>query len=174
MNLDFSAIRGLVQNPSLDLVKAGWDRLHRLPGGKVLFSRAVGRFAPYSGSIPFLVEELGPGRARISLHESRRVQNHLQSIHAIALANLAELAGNLALLYAMPPGARFIVTELKMEYLQKARGRIEARCIAPIPSSNERRAYEIPVEIFDGQGTLVTRCQITSLVGPKKRASDGL
>lgn len=174
MKLDFSALRSRVKDVDLNLIKRGWDQLNRLPGGKVLFSRAVGRVAPYSGSIPFVVEELSAGYACISLVESRPVRNHLRSIHAIALANLAELSGNLALSYGMPDDARFIVTELKMEYLKKARGRIEARCHAPVPSSNETRSYEITVEIFDASETLVSRCLLTSLVGPRKRTGDGV
>ncbi len=176
MKLDFPSLSSRLKDlKDLDInfVKSGWDRLHGLPGGKHIFSRAVGRVAPYSGSIPFVVEELSAGYSRISLVESGPIRNHLGSIHAIALANLAELSGNLALAYGMPSDARFIVTELKMEYLKKARGRIEARCQTAIPSSSDRRSYEIEVEIFDANQSLVSRCLLTSLVGPRKAKVHG-
>ena len=46
--------------PALRLLSQ-WQRLHRLPGGRWLFSRLIGLFVPYTGSIGARVETLAPG-----------------------------------------------------------------------------------------------------------------
>ena len=65
-----------------------WRRLEPLPGGKWLFARMLGRSVPYTGSIGARIELLEPGHAQVSLRDHRAVRNHLNCIHAIALANL--------------------------------------------------------------------------------------
>jgi acyl-coenzyme A thioesterase PaaI-like protein len=149
-------------------VREGWDRLAKLPGGQRLFSRLVGTAAPYTGSIDGQVVELRRGYSRVLLRDRRKVRNHLNCVHAIALANLAELCGNVALAYSMPDDARFIVAGLSMEYIKKARGTITAECHCPIPETNERQEYEVIVEMKDDAGELVTRCTLQTLVGPRK------
>src|SRR5262245_61906775 len=109
-------------------LRTAWDRLGRLPGGPALFSRLVGWMAPYTGSIGARVVELRRGYARAVLPDRRAVRNHLRSVHAIALANLAELTGNAALAYSLPDDARFIVAGMSIEYVKKARGTITGEC----------------------------------------------
>ena len=109
-----------------NVLRDSWDMLAVLPGGKVVFSELIGRLAPYSGSIGARVVNLRRGYAEVTLREHRAVQNHLRSIHAIALVNLAEIAGNVAFAYSMPDDARFIVANLSINYHKKARGLIRA------------------------------------------------
>lgn len=163
--------------PSLDgdrnLLRDAWNLLGGLPGGKILFSRLVGRLAPYSDTIRARVTVLRPGFCQIEIDDQPSVRNHLASIHAVALVNLAELAGNIALAYALPNDARFIVAGLSIEYLKKARGTITATSECPMPSSNQRLEYEVPVIMTDSAGEVVARATLRSLVGPKRAPTSG-
>lgn len=150
------------------LVKTTWDRLSGLPGGKRLFSRFVGRAAPYTSTIGAVVTNVSPGHARVVLEDRKAVRNHLDCVHAIALCNLAELTGNVALAYSMPEDSRFIVAGISIEYLKKARGTITGECEMPPVSSSERREYEVPVVMRDPSGDVVATATLRTLVGPKR------
>jgi acyl-coenzyme A thioesterase PaaI-like protein len=152
-----------------NLIREAWDRLGPMPLGDRVFSKMIGLLAPYSGSVGARVVELRPGYSRVVLRDRRAVRNHLTSVHAIALANLAELTGNVALAYSLPDDARFIVAGLDIEYIAKARGTITAICDQDLPQTNEKHEYPVIVEMFDQKNTLVARATLRSLVGPKKR-----
>ena len=111
-----------------NVIREAWDRLHRLPGGKRLFSKIVGRAAPYTGTIDARVLELRDGFSRVEMEDRPGLRNHLKSVHAIALVNLAEITGNVAISYCQPNDARFIVAGLSIDYVKKARGRIVGAC----------------------------------------------
>lgn len=143
-----------------------WSRLENVPGGRALFSRFVGEFAPYTGTIGARIVELRLGYAKVEMEDRRRVRNHLRSVHAIALANLAEVTGNIAMAYAMPDNARFIVAGMSIDYVKKARGTITGECHCPVPEGNEKRTYEVPVVMRNSQGEEVARATLRTLIGP--------
>lgn len=146
-------------------IREGWQHASRVPGGRRVFSRLLGVAIPYTGSIGAEVLTLEPGYAKVQLDERRAIRNHLSSIHAIALANLGELTGNLALACALPDDGRFIVTKLAIDYKKKARGRIIAECRCDPPSSAERREYELRIALRDASGADVAEVVLTTLVG---------
>lgn len=150
-----------------NLIRDAWDLLSGMPGGKLVFSRLIGRLAPYTGTIEARISVLRSGHAEVQMHDRRAVRNHLDCLHAVALANLAELAGNVALAYSMPDDARFIVSGMELEYLKKARGTITAVGQSPVPPSSARAAYDVTVSLRDASGAEVARAVLHSLVGPK-------
>ena len=166
-----SALVRSLPRPGGNRVREAWDLLSVLPGGKVLFSRLVGRMAPYTGTIQAQVRVLRTGYAEVEMADRRAVRNHLDCVHAIALANLAELAGNVALFYSMPDDARFIVSGIDIEYVKKARGTITAIGEPPVPPTSARAAYDVPVTLRDQSGDEVAHAVLHSLVGPKRGAT---
>ena len=165
----FLRAEALTTQSKTNIVREAWDRLSPLPGGKRLFSRLVGSLAPYTATIGAVVRELGNGYAKVTLGDRRAVRNHLSCVHAVALANMVELTGNLALAYSLPDDARFIVAGMSLDYVKKARGTITGECrIPPIPS-NARSEYEVAVTLTDPSGDVVVKGSLRTLVGPKQR-----
>jgi len=152
---------------SRNLLRDLWNLLSGMPAGKAVFSRLVGRVAPYTGSIHATVTVLRAGYAEVQMPDRRAVRNHLDCVHAIALANLAELAGNVALMYSLPDDARFIVGGMDIAYTKKARGMITAVGESPIPRTAGRAQYDVSVSLRDAGGDEVARAVLHSLVGPK-------
>jgi acyl-coenzyme A thioesterase PaaI-like protein len=150
----------------VERLRSTWQSLSPKPGGKFVFSKLFGRFIPYSGSVRPEILELAPGRAVIAIADRRAVRNHLDSVHAVALANLGEMSTGLALTFGMPAAARSILVLLSCEYLKKARGRLVATCEAPAVASTEARDYEVVSVIRDEHGDTVARARAVWKVGP--------
>ncbi len=151
---------------TLQILRETWNRLGVMPGGKRAFSKLVGTMAPYTGSISPEVLELERGFSRVQMKDRRGVRNHLKSVHAVALMNLAEAASGLAFVYGLPPKTRAILTGLSIDYLKKARGTLIAECRCDPPTTNDRQECEIEVVTRDASGEIVTRARAKWLVGP--------
>ena len=146
-----------------------WARLAGRPGGKRVFSAVIGRMAPYTGSIGARVEELRPGYARWTLHDRRALRNHLNSIHAVALVNLAEVTSGTAMLMTLSPGTRGIVTSLETSFVKKARGRLTAECHCEIPPITGDTQIAVHAEIRDEAGDVVATATVNWLVSRRER-----
>src|SRR5713226_8333600 len=155
-----------MDSPGARIIRV-WQRLSPLPGGAWLFSRLLGWWAPYTGTLGARVLELCPGCAKVELRERRRVRNHLNSIHAIALANFGDVASGLSMMTALPYGARAIVTHLSMEYLKKARGRLVAEGLSmPVPAVTYDTDHLVYADIRDQAGEVVARATVRWRLSP--------
>ena len=143
-----------------------WQFWSPKPGGKWLFSRMVGWMAPYSGSISAKVIELQPGHGVVELNDRRKVRNHLRSVHAIALINLAEMVTGLTLMNSLPPGMRGILTGINMQYHVKARGKLTATCDCAVPAQHESKEIALEGEIKNQAGEVVATATANWLIGP--------
>jgi len=143
-----------------------WNRLQPLPFGTWLFSRMVGVMVPYTGSIGAHIRELAPGQARVTLRDRRKVRNHLDCVHAVALINLGEVTSGLAMMTALPPGVRGIVTGLSVEYLKKARGTLTARSTPTVPPVRATVETVVVADIEDSAGEVVARTHVTWRLSP--------
>jgi acyl-coenzyme A thioesterase PaaI-like protein len=165
----FFSAEALTTESKTNFTRDVWNRLERVPGGKLLYSRIIGRLAPYTGTVGATVQELREGYSRVTMPDRRGVRNHLSCIHAVALANLVELTGNLALGYSLPDDARFIVSGMSLDYVKKARGPITGECRIPAIETSVKKEYEIPVTLRDEGGDVVVEGTLRTLVGPKER-----
>lgn len=147
-----------------------WRTLNALPGGRWLFGVAVKLLIPYTGSVSPRVEVLEPGHARISIRQRRRLEQHLGSIHAVALANVAEFASGAAMSTGLPAGYRGIVTKMQMEYFKKARGVVTAEATTALPDLSVEANHDFTADIHDEAGDLVARATVTWRLGPVRQS----
>jgi acyl-coenzyme A thioesterase PaaI-like protein len=138
-----------------------FNRLKSLPGGTRLFSIAVCKTAPYFGSISPHVEELKSGYARVSLRKQRKVENHFRTVHAIAMCNMAELAGGLMTDASIADGARWIPVGMTVEYRKKAGSDLVAIARGDDIDWHSNGNIVVPVEISDCEQNIVFTAAIT-------------
>src|SRR5688572_31091450 len=97
-----------------------WIRVQRSGFGRWLFARTVSRRAPYFGTIKPKFLDLQPKLCRVSMRKRRAVENHIGTVHALAMGNLCELAAGMCTEVTIPVGMRWIPRGLTIEYLAKA------------------------------------------------------
>jgi acyl-coenzyme A thioesterase PaaI-like protein len=160
----------LSKKSATEVILSAWNRLRPIPGGVWLFNQLLRIFNPYSGSIRAYVNELQPGYVQTELRDQRRIRNHLNSIHALALANLGELTSGLALLSCLPANVRGIPIKISTDYFKKARGKLLAECHTSISEDlstlKETMDYEVSAEIVDEDGDVVSRTVVNWRLGP--------
>jgi acyl-coenzyme A thioesterase PaaI-like protein len=121
---------------------------------------------PYSGSVGPRIRVLEPGHAVVEISGRRSNRNHLGSVHAIALVNLAEITSGLAMMAGLPPTVRGIVTNLSMTYHKKARGTIRGVAHVTVPTVSADLDFDVRAECFDADGTLVATGNVRWRLGP--------
>ena len=94
------------------------------------------------------------------------MRNHLKSIHAVALVNLAEVVSGLAMLTGLPSTLRAIVVGLSIEYVKKARGTLTAESTVVLPEITQSQEIHVRAVVRDADGDEVARATVRWLVGP--------
>ena len=150
-------------------VLASYRRLSSKPGGRWLFSKLVCFKAPYFASIAPRIEVLEPGRGVATFAHRRRVTNHIGTVHAIALCNLAVFVGGLTCDVSIPASMRWIPKGMTVAYLKKAVGTMRATATPAFPPRESAEGYELPFEVVveNPQGEAVSKATIAMWVSPK-------
>jgi acyl-coenzyme A thioesterase PaaI-like protein len=114
---------------------------------------------------------LESGRCEGHIAHRRRVTNHIGTVHAIALCNLAELTAGLMVDASLPKGMRWIPKGMVVKYLAKATGTQHAVATPAQAIVSAEAGYALPVnvQVRDTAGTMVFEARIDMWVSPIKR-----
>ena len=152
------------------------DNLSKLPAGMDMaaISFAVGKLVKSAGTSGVEFVTLTSSTVHVRVRNRKKVQNHIGSVHAAAMALLAETATGIVVGMNVPDDRIPVIKTLKVDYLKRAKGDMEA--IATLtPEDIERiRTTEkgdivVPVTVTDGEGKEPIACEMTWAWVPKRR-----
>lgn len=148
-----------------------WRRCAPTRVGRWLFARIVCRRAPYFSTITPRFLELRPGCSRVSMPKRRMVENHIGTVHAIAMANLVELAAGMVTEVTIPPAMRWIPRGMTIEYRRRAESDLVATARLERTEWPSSQDAGVPVSVHDAGGTEVVRAVVTMYVTPRRDAA---
>src|SRR3954464_11671339 len=147
-----------------------WTRMQPTKFGRWLFARTVSKRAPYFGTIKPRFLDLQPRLCRVSMRKRRAVENHIRTVHALAIGNLCELAAGLCTEVTIPVGMRWIPRGMTIEYLGKATTDVMATARLDKTEWAGAENVAVPVTVTDTSGKEVVRAVISMYVSPPKDA----
>ncbi|NRA65195.1 MAG: DUF4442 domain-containing protein [Pseudobacteriovorax sp.] len=148
-----------------------WKSLAKKPFGKVVFSQLVCQKAPYFRTIHPRFETLEPGSCTVSMKKRRSVCNHLGTVHAIAMCNMAELAAGTMTDVTVPSSHRWIPKSMSVEYLKKATTDLKATAtLTESPKfTQDKEIAVVDVSIASSDQTVVMTAKIDMHISPKTK-----
>jgi acyl-coenzyme A thioesterase PaaI-like protein len=146
-------------------------------GDLAALNQALWSFIPFNGPHGFCVEELGEDFVKTRAPYKKENFNHIQGIHACAIATIAEFSSGLLLLSKVDPlQYRLIMAKMAVEYHYQAKQdtfavtyltaeQIEREIIAPLREVDSL-LRGMMTEVRDHDGNLVATAQITWQIKP--------
>ena len=105
-----------------------YTKVSKLPQGRRIFSLLFSQKAPYFATVRPRFVELRPHYAELSIRKRRGVQNHIGTVHVIAICNGLEAAMGALAEATVPSDKRWIPKGMEVSYTAKATSDIT--CIA--------------------------------------------
>ncbi|KAA1420641.1 DUF4442 domain-containing protein [Mumia zhuanghuii] len=122
-----------------------YKRISALPLGDRLFGLAFSLKAPYFRTVRPRVREMRPHRAELVLPKRWGVQNHIGTVHAIAVCNGLEAAMGLLAEATVPKGYRWLPKGMDVAYLAKSTS--DLVCVAETTEADWANAPEVDVTV---------------------------
>ena len=143
-----------------------YERCLKLPFGRKIFSTMFARKAPYFSTIKPLVTELKPNFCQLKFKKRKAVQNHIGTVHAIAVCNGMEMAMGALAEASIPKHLRWIPKGMNVQYLAKTDSDVTIEAMAS-ESTWQSGEQPISVEAKRNDGTVVAAGSIIIYVSEK-------
>lgn len=134
----------MTQRPDNALMKR-YRQLEQWPGGRKLFTLAVCRRAPYFSTVRPRLLTLEQDFCSALIQKRRAVENHIRTLHVIAICNGLEFAMGVMAEVSIPPHLRWIPKGMEVRYTGKADSdiRVEAR----VEDGAWEHGPDVPVQV---------------------------
>jgi acyl-coenzyme A thioesterase PaaI-like protein len=148
----------------------------RLPEGvrTTILSTAFGKVVPMVGTGGIRYEVVSPEQVVCTIKNRRPMQNHIKSLHAVAMALLAETATGFVVGVNLPDDKMPLIKSLKLDYKKLAKGDMKA--VATLTEEQRQKILTepkgevlVPVVITDATGNSPVEAEMLWAWVPKKR-----
>jgi len=134
----------------------------------------LGRVVPMVGAAKVRFELLSAEKVVAELPNHRRVQNHIQGVHAAAMALLAETATGFVVGMNVPDDKLPLIKTLKVDYFRRAVGGLRAEATLTQAQIGQIRTQDkgevtVAVRISDESGAEPIVCEMLWAWVPKTR-----
>lgn len=147
-----------------------YERSTKVPVvGRQLFSTAFAFQAPYFLSVQPYMVDLRPNYCEVRLRKWWAVQNHIGTVHVIAVANAMEAAMGALAEATVPAHLRWIPKGMNLDYTAKADSTLQV--IAESDPADWRQPGDVPVRVtaIRKDGTVVVEGVIRLYVSEKPK-----
>ena len=145
-----------------------YERCLKLPFGRKIFSTMFARKAPYFKTIKPLITELKPNFCQLTFKKRKPVQNHIGTVHAIAVCNGMEMAMGALAEASIPKHLRWLPKGMNVQYLAKTDSDVTIEAVAS-ESTWQPGDQPISVEAKRSDDTVVAAGQIMIYVSEKPK-----
>lgn len=156
-----------VQRKSDSPTLSEWQKRSSSRVGRWLFTRALCRRVPYFAPLRPQFLELRPAVCVVLMSRHRLTEGKEGTVHALAIANLCELAASTVAEVTLPGTMIWHTRGMTIEYLRKAQTDVTATARLDKTEWGEAQNIAIPVSAMDRNGAEVVRAVITVRVEPR-------
>ena len=152
------------------------SRLDRVPSFIRSWAQTflLGRAVPYTGTSKLRYEVMSPEQVVISVANRRKVQNHIEGVHAVATTLAAETATGMVMGMNVRDDCLPVVKDMRVQF--KKRGMGAMRAVATLTAeqralmqSTDKGELTVTVVVTDESGNQPVECEFIWAWIPSKR-----
>jgi len=152
------------------------SHLHKVPALFRIRARSllVGRIVKFVGTAGCTIEELSQQRAVVSIQNRKPIQNHIGSVHAAAMALIAETASGFVVAMNVPDDRVPVIKSMKINFFKRSKGSMRAVAqLSPEQISSilatEKGEVTPSIVVTDEEGKEPISCEMVWAWTPKRK-----
>lgn len=103
--------------------------------------------------------------AHVTMNQRWAVQNHIKTVHAIAVCNLVEMTMGIVAESTIPSHLRWLPMGMNIDYLKKATGKLHGTSAIDPDTFFTLPQYpgevKVPVEVKNDEGVVVSKAEVS-------------